>query len=91
MGAARELHGVSKTGRAVPVEIGLTTLQIDGEQFVLAFVLDLTEHKKQEEKFRLVVEAAPNGMIMVGPHGKSKLANHEACAMFGFAQEEMIG
>jgi PAS domain S-box-containing protein len=91
MGAARDLHGVSKDGRAIPVEIGLTTFDVEGERLVLAFVLDLTERKKQEEKFRLVVEAAPNGILMVDSHGCIALVNSQACAMFGYEQQELLG
>lgn len=91
MGAARDLHGVSKDGRHIPVEIGLTTFDADGERLVLAFVLDLTERKKQEEKFRLVVEAAPNGILMADVHGRIALANGQACAMFGYSQQELLG
>lgn len=91
MGAARDLYGVSKDGREIPVEIGLTTFDADGERLVLAFVLDLTERKRQEEKFRLVVEAAPNGILMVDVQGRIALANGQACAMFGYSQQELLG
>lgn len=44
-----------------------------------------------EEMFRLVVEAAPNGMIMAGRDGKILLINTAVEAMFGYAREELIG
>jgi PAS domain S-box-containing protein len=91
MGAARDLYGVSKDGRRIPVEIGLTTFDVDDKRLVLAFVLDLTERKKQEEKFRLVVDAAPNGILMVNVHGRIALVNGQVCAMFGYTQQELIG
>jgi PAS domain S-box-containing protein len=91
MGAARDLFGVSKDGRHIPVEIGLTSFEVEGERLVLAFVLDLTERRKQEEKFRLVVEAAPNGMLMVDVHGCIVLANGQACTMFGYSRQELRG
>jgi PAS domain S-box-containing protein len=90
MGAARDLYGVSKDGRRIPVEIGLTTFDVDDKRLVLAFVLDLTERKKQEEKFRLVVDAAPNGILMVDVHGRIALVNGQVCAMFGYTQQELI-
>lgn len=90
MGAARDLYGVSKDGRRIPVEIGLTTFDIDDNRLVLAFVLDLTERKKQEEKFRLVVDAAPNGILMLDVQGRIALVNGQACAMFGYTQQELI-
>jgi PAS domain S-box-containing protein len=43
------------------------------------------------EYFRLIVEAAPVGVIMVNLDGLITLANDEACAIFGYTLEELIG
>ncbi len=53
--------------------------------------LDITKRKQAEEQFRLVVEAAPNAMIMVNPEGRITLVNTQAEAVFGYAREELIG
>ncbi len=53
--------------------------------------LDITKRKQAEEQFRLVVEAAPNAMIMVNPEGHITLVNTQAEAVFGYAREELIG
>ncbi len=91
MGASRDLFGWSRTGRPIPVEIGFTTLDVEGERVVLAFVLDLTHRKKQEEKFRLVVDAAPNGLLLVDVAGCIAFANRQVCAMFGYSQQDLLG
>ena len=91
MGQARDLPGLSKNGEVIPLEIGLTAYHEAGEDLVLAFVLDLTERKKQEEKFRLVADAATNGLLMSDLSGKIVLANEMACSMFGYQREELIG
>jgi PAS domain S-box-containing protein len=44
-----------------------------------------------EARFRLVVEAAPNAMIMVGRDGKISLVNKQTEALFGYAREELLG
>jgi PAS domain S-box-containing protein len=90
LGVGRDLYGVSKAGRQIPVEIGLTSFDADGERFVLAFVLDLTERKKQEQRFRLVVEAAPHGILMIDVQGRIVLVNSQASAMFGYSQQELL-
>ena len=44
-----------------------------------------------EERFRRVVEAAPNAMIMVNQEGQITLANQQAEKTFGYSREELLG
>src|SRR6266576_2236866 len=44
-----------------------------------------------EERFRRVVEAAPNAMIMVNHEGQITLANLQAEKTFGYSREELFG
>jgi PAS domain S-box-containing protein len=44
-----------------------------------------------EERFRRVVEAAPNAMIMVNQEGQITLVNQQAEKTFGYAREELLG
>jgi PAS domain S-box-containing protein len=91
MGAGRDLYGQRKDGTRLPVEIGLNPLITDGQRFVLASVVDITERKRSEERLRLVVEAAPSGMIMVDEAGKIVLVNSQVERLFGYSREELLG
>jgi PAS domain S-box-containing protein len=91
MGSGRDLYGLRKDGREVPIEIGLNPLQTPEGTFVLSSVVDITERKRATEQFRLAIEAAPNGMIMVDQEGHIVLVNAHVEALFGYAREELIG
>ena len=50
-----------------------------------------SELQINEERFRRVVEAAPNAMIMVNQQGQITLANQQAEKTFGYPREELLG
>jgi PAS domain S-box-containing protein len=43
-----------------------------------------------DERFRLAVEACPNGMVMTDGDGKIVLANSEVERLFGYPRSELI-
>ena len=52
---------------------------------------DITARKQAEERFRLVVEAAPSGMVMVDRDGKIILVNSRTEKLFGYDRKELVG
>jgi PAS domain S-box-containing protein len=52
---------------------------------------DLTQLKEAEEKFRRVVETAPDAIVLVNPEGRIVMTNPRAEHMFRHAQQELIG
>jgi len=48
-------------------------------------------HKLTEEGLRLVIEAAPSGMIMVDQRGKIALVNSLVEQLFGYTRKELVG
>lgn len=91
MGAGRDLYGLRKDGGEVPIEIGLNPLRTDESMFVLASIIDITERKRSQDRLRLVVDAAPNVMLMTNDKGVITLINQQAEKMFGYKREEMLG
>ena len=47
--------------------------------------------RQSDERFRLVVEAAPYGILIVSPTGTITMVNPQCEVIFGFTQEELIG
>ena len=44
-----------------------------------------------EQQYRVMVEAAPNGMLLVDEHGMIVMANASAFRQFGYGREELLG
>jgi PAS domain S-box-containing protein len=91
MGAGRDLYGRRKDGSEFPVEIGLNPIETDEGTMVLSAIVDISARKRQEERFRRVVEAAPNAMVMIGAAGQIEMVNAQAERVFGYARAEMLG
>ena len=53
--------------------------------------VDITQLKQAEQRFRLVVEAAPSGMVMVDRDGKIVLVNSRTEKLFGYERKELLG
>jgi len=53
--------------------------------------LDVTERTQAEDRFRLAVEAAPAGMIMVDRQGTIVFANALTERILGYARDELLG
>ena len=44
-----------------------------------------------ERRFRLVVEAAPNAMVLIDPAGRIVMVNTQAERVFGYSRAELVG
>jgi len=53
--------------------------------------LDATERRQMQERFRLSVDASPNGVVLANAGGKILLTNQRAEEMLGYAPEELLG
>jgi PAS domain S-box-containing protein len=90
MGLGRDLFGLRKDASEFPAEIGLNPIQSAGESLVLTSIIDISARKREEERLRLVIEAAPNAMVLVNPDGRIVLVNAQTEAVFGYSREELL-
>src|SRR5437764_656421 len=58
---------------------------------VLSAIVDITSRKQLEERFRQVVESAPNAMVMINDQGIIEMVNAQAERVFGYERAEMLG
>jgi PAS domain S-box-containing protein len=52
---------------------------------------DVTQRKEEEEKFRNLLESAPDAMVIVDDAGKVQLVNAQTERLFGYSREELVG
>jgi len=89
-----EIHHRRKDGSVFPMEISAGVVEVNGKRHVLAFDRDITERKKNERRLRLfseAVEAARDGIQLVGLDGKILYSNSAIKDIYGFTPAELEG
>jgi len=91
MGEGMELFGRKKDGTEFLVEISLSPLKTDEGILVSAAIRDITDRKKAEEKFRSLLDSAPDATVMVNNEGIIEMTNKQTENLFGYDRNEIIG
>jgi PAS domain S-box-containing protein len=58
---------------------------------MLGVTFDITERKLADEQFRLAIEAAPTGMLVMDRNGSIVLVNAQIERLFGYPRLELLG
>ena len=91
MGAGLELYGLRKDGSEFPVQISLSPLRTDEGMLVMSAIRDISEQKRAEQKFRGLLESAPDAMVIANRAGDIVLVNAQTERLFGYPREELLG
>lgn len=91
MGTGLELYGLRRDGTEFPIEISLSPLETEEGTLVSAAIRDASERRRAEEKFRGLLESAPDAMVIVDAEGRILLVNAQTERLFGYPRQELIG
>jgi len=91
MGDGRELSGRRKDGSEFPVEISLSPLQTEAGTLVISIIRDTTARRKVEARFRGLLEAAPDAIVVVSHEGEIVILNTQAERLFKFTRANLLG
>lgn len=87
----REERFRAPDGHTVTLEVANVHVEFDGAPAVVAIGRDVSDRKLAEERFRIAVESAPCGMVMIDRQGRIVLANREIERLFGHDAGELVG
>jgi PAS domain S-box-containing protein len=91
MGADLELWSCRRDGSEFPVEISLSSFETVDGLLVAAAIRDATAARRSEQRFRAVLDAAPDATIGVSLSGRVELVNAQAERLFGWTAAELVG
>ena len=87
-----EYRMIAADGSVIWLKDLVTVIVEDNRPVTLrGIMVDITERKRAEERFRLVVESSPNAILLTDEHGHIVMVNSQAEKYFGYERTEMIG
>ncbi|MEO6550829.1 MAG: PAS domain S-box protein [Ferruginibacter sp.] len=89
MNTKKELCGRKKDGTEFPIEMNVGLLE--EQELYSCSIRDVSERKKNEQKFIALLESAPDAMVIVNKERIIQIVNLQTEKLFGYSRDELIG
>jgi two-component system sensor histidine kinase/response regulator len=89
-GAKAELRLNRGAGTLAPAKFSASKQMLDGLECVCLVVTDLTEHNREQERYRTILRAAISGFWRMDMQARLLEVNESFCRMSGYSEEELL-
>jgi len=94
VGSRLQVTAQNRAGEVFPVELSISSFQVDDEWFAVGTVRNIAERKRSEDRLNLTqntVDKAALNIFWVDPEtGYFVYANEAACSSLGYTREELL-
>jgi len=80
----------AKDGREIPVEVSAQKSIYEGNPAILAVARDITERKRAEVEYGMMIKGTIEGFIVVGRKGQIMDVNDAYCRLTGYTRDELL-
>lgn len=98
IGIGREVQGLRRDGTVFPLHLSVGEMLVEGQRKFTAILHDLSRRvelenrlRSSEERWRAIVEAAVDAIIVIDGRGRIEAFNPAAVRLFGYPEGDVIG
>ncbi len=91
LSCAENVPLLRKNGDILPVDITASPVVIKGRTYCIGVFHDISERRRADERFRGLLESAPDAMMIHSSDGRIQIVNAQVEKLFGYSRAELIG